>query len=263
MDKQIQVEGFDMTYRAIGSGRPVVLLHGFCTYSHIWDPVLMMLDDDIRLLIPDLPGFGSSEAVPGISMKGYASRIWKMLDQEGIQEAILFGHSMGGYIALQMLADHPDRIAGLGLIHSHPYADTEEKIAGRMKAVDFIEINGAFAYVKNFVPGLFSTTTDRLIVKAVIASLEEQDALGLQTAQIAMSARPDHQEILKSCQQPVLFLFGKNDELMPIEQLLEQTALPSVAEVHVLTHSGHMGMLEQPGEMARAINSYLQLLNSL
>jgi pimeloyl-ACP methyl ester carboxylesterase len=260
MEKLIQVDGVDMIYRAIGSGTPVVLLHGFCTYSHIWDPVLMMLDDELRLLIPDLPGFGSSDPVPNISMEGYARRIWKMLDQEGIEKAIVFGHSMGGYIALQMHAEHPDRIAGLGLIHSHVYADTDEKKAGRMKAVDFIDANGAFAYVKNFVPGLFSTTTDRLIVKAVIASLEEQDALGLQAAQMAMSTRSDHQKVLIESSIPVLFVFGKNDQLMPLEQLLEQTALPAVADVYVLPHSGHMGMLEQPGEMARAMNSYLAML---
>lgn len=249
-----------MMYRTIGSGTPVVLLHGFCTYSHIWDPVLMMLDDDIQLLIPDLPGFGSSETVPGLDMAGYAHRIWKMLDQEGVQQAVVFGHSMGGYVAVQMYADHPDKIAGLGLIHAHAYADTEEKKAGRIKAVDFIEANGAFAYVRSFVPPLFSPTTDRLIVKAVIASLEEQDAKGLQVAQMAMVGRSDRQQILGSSQVPVFFLFGKNDQIMPLEQMLEQTALPPVADVHVLPHAGHMGMLEQPGEMARAMNSYMAWL---
>lgn len=250
-----------MLYRKIGHGAPLVMLHGFCAHSHIWDPVLIPLDDDYCLLVPDLPGFGKSPLPAADNLSAYVQPVIDMLDAEGIDQAVIVGHSMGGYIALELAATHPYRIRGLGLVHSHPYADTESQRSSREKAIRVIHEKGAAFYVKQFIPGLFNSTTDRLIVKATIASLEAQTAEGLVAGQQAMWQREDRTSVLEQADYPVLVLQGEHDMLIPPDRRYAQAALPAQCLVHTMPLAAHMGMIEQPRECATTINKYLAILD--
>ncbi|KRP06892.1 MAG: hypothetical protein ABR94_03480 [Sphingobacteriales bacterium BACL12 MAG-120802-bin5] len=260
MDKYLHSEQGEMYYRSIGNGQCVVLLHGFCEYSHIWDPILMQLPDELQLLIPDLPGFGRSPAREQITIEEYAADMLAMMDAEGVDNAVVIGHSMGGYIAIAMAAAAPDRLNGLGLVHSHVYADSQATKVTREKAIRVIEEKGAEFYIRQFIPGLFSAKTDRMIVRADIASLEGQSAAGLIAGHTAMLQRKDHSDVLRQLKIPVMIIAGADDLIMPVDIIAGQAALPAICMVKVLLSSGHMGMLEEPMATAEAINSYLQLL---
>ncbi len=262
MERYLHTKRGEMYYRAIGSGQCVVLLHGFCEYSHIWDPILMQLSDELQLLIPDLPGFGRSPARAQITMNDFASDILDMMDAEAVDKAVVIGHSLGGYIAIAMAAMAPERLSGLGLVHSHVYADTPTTKTTRGKAIRIIEEKGAELYIRQFIPGLFSAKTDRMIVRADIASLEGQSAEGLIAGHTAMLQRQDHSEVLRNMPVPVLIIAGADDMIMPVDTIAGQAALPSVCMVKVLQSSGHMGMLEEPMATVAAINSYLSMLGN-
>ena len=73
----------------------------------------------------------------------------------------------------------------------------------------------------------------------------------------AMMARPDRSNVLKRSTVPVLFIFGQNDNLIPLEEGMKLTSLPEQAHVHVLKNSGHMGMLEEPKETVKVLKKFL------
>jgi pimeloyl-ACP methyl ester carboxylesterase len=178
-----------------------------------------------------------------------------------IKRGILIGHSMGGYVTLALAATQPTWLIGVGLFHSHPYADNEEQRAARQKSIDFIERNGHLHYVKQLVPRLFAPNAgtsasfrrDLLILRASRSGPES-----FINALRAMGSREDYADWLAGYQRPVLFLNGKKDPIYTIEQRQKQLSLPAVSEVCLLERSGHMGMIEQARETQRAVRRFVR-----
>jgi pimeloyl-ACP methyl ester carboxylesterase len=135
-----------------------------------------------------------------------------------------------------------------GLFHSSAYADAEEKKETRKKGIAFIRENGAYAFLKTATPNLFSPHTRENNPGLV----ERQVALGQQFGDDvlisyyeAMMRRPDRTAVLKEATVPVLFVMGKYDQAVPVDDSLKQSHLPAVSHIHILENSGHMGMLEE------------------
>jgi pimeloyl-ACP methyl ester carboxylesterase len=249
-------------YRAEGSGAALVLVHGFAEDSSIWSEQAS-LAQHCRLLLPDLPGSGGSEA-DAFSMEDLAEAIKAVLDAEGIERCTLVGHSMGGYAALAFAERWPERLNGLGLFHSTAYADTEEKIATRRKGISFIRERGAAAFLKASIPNLYSPKTREQkpeLVEKQVAGATEFGAEALIGYYEAMIARPDHMDVLKEAKIPVLFVLGRNDNAVPLTDGLAQCHVPQCAQVHLLEDAGHMGMRECPGSANEYLNSFLRFVN--
>ena len=243
-------------YRAEGKGKAVMLLHGFGEDGEVWQPQFEYLKKDYFVMVPDLPGSGRSQMLEGTCTIGdYAEVVKAIVEKELGSHSednpatfTLIGHSMGGYITLAFAGKYPDQLHSFGLFHSSAYADTEEKIKTRKKAIAFIKENGAEPFLKTSVPDLFSKTTREkrpdLIEKLLtIANRISGDAL-IQYYE-AMIQRPDTTDVLRSFPNPVLFLIGKQDPVIPLQASLEQSHLPSICSIHILPHSGHVGMWEE------------------
>ena len=121
-------------YTILGQGNPLVLIHGFPNDSSAWDSIVPELARHYQVILPDLPGAGKSP-IPDteLTMEYMAASIKEVLDKENISKAVLAGHSMGGYTAMQFAASYPEMIRGISLVHSLASADTEEKKENRKK----------------------------------------------------------------------------------------------------------------------------------
>src|SRR5215203_965710 len=170
MYRQINFKGRQLHYQKTGSGKPVVLLHGFGEDSSVWDFQKEGLQQQFQLLILDLPGTGQSELMDDMSMEELAEAVHFLLQQEGIENCVLIGHSMGGYIALAFAEKYGAMLKGFGLFHSSAFADDAEKIATRKKGITFIQEHGAFNFLKTSVPNLYSPATKQ----AAPALIEQQ-----------------------------------------------------------------------------------------
>jgi pimeloyl-ACP methyl ester carboxylesterase len=137
--KSITVEGKLISYIAAGGGNAVVLLHGFGVDSAAWNAQINYLQENYRVIAPDLPGIGVSEFTSDVSMEGVAAIVKEILDAEEIEQAAVIGHSLGGYIALAFAEKYPELLSGLGLFHSTAVADNEEKKASRKKGIAFTD----------------------------------------------------------------------------------------------------------------------------
>ena len=231
---------------------PLVLLHGFCEDSTIWAPVLPRLRKP-RTVCIDLPGFGGSGQPLAPGMEAYSEAVCAVLNELGAERCVLAGHSMGGYAALAFAQKHPERLAGLALLHSHPFEDSPERKENRRRGIEMLQSGKKDLYVAQLFPGLFAPAFVRenpAVVEALIRQGRKQPEAGIIAALEGMINRVDHQDTLKTAPCPVLFLGGELDAIVPPEWNLKSAHLPDIADVHLLTGVGHMAMFEAPAQTA-------------
>lgn len=260
MLKTLSYQEKKISYSVVGNGKPVMLVHGFGEDSSVWLQQAEFLQKKIRTIIPDLPGSGASELVTDMSMEGMADVLMAILKAEKTETCTMIGHSMGGYITLAFAEKYPKQLNGFGLFHSSAFADSEEKKATRRKGIEFILQNGAFEFLKTSTPNLFApvTKTERpRLVEEQVKSLAYFSASSLVAYYKAMMARPDRTQLLKRSSVPVLFVMGKYDAAVPMEDGLKQCHLPKKSYIHILRKSGHMGMLEEKEESHRILEEFL------
>ena len=261
--KSIKYKGKRVAFKTKGRGkRAIVFLHGFCEDSCIWDDFRKdLLVEKRRVIGIDLPGFGKSEVVEGLSIDYMADVVRAVMEDQNLEKIILIGHSMGGYVTLAFAEKYPELLLGLGLFHSHGYADAPSTIENREKAIAFIKRQGSALYLKQIIPTFFSPEfarsnpfqLDKLIHKA---SGYEMD--GIIEAQKAMMKRPDRIAVLKQIKVPVLLLVGGKDVFITAEKAMKQAQYPEVCFAHILPRVGHMGMFEAVHQMQVYVRKFVE-----
>lgn len=249
----------NIMYRAAGAGTPVVLLHGFGEDGTIWRHQVNALAP-YRLIIPDLPGSGASEMIDDMSMEGLADCIMAILEQEHIDRCVMIGHSMGGYITLAFAERHAERLTGFGLFHSTAYADSEEKKETRRKGIAFIRQHGAYEFLKTATPNLYAPLSKEQkshLINEHLNSVRNFSVAALVSYYESMIRRPDRTRVLKETRLPVLFVMGRHDTAVPLQDGLQQCHMPQLSYIHILEDSGHMGMIEEPGKSNTLLQSYI------
>lgn len=279
MIKELLYQNKKIYYRIIGNGKPVVLIHGFGEIGNVWSPLQnspkrgglantqsQHIEDSIlhkqyKFIIPDLPGSGKSEMIDDMSMEGLAEVIHAIIHEENIETCPVIGHSMGGYIALALAEKYWNHISAFGLFHSTAYPDNEEKKVIRRKGIEFIKQHGAFEFLKTTTPNLFSPQTkdeQPELISEFIPGLNNFSAEALVSYYQAMMARPDRRAVLQKATVPVLFIMGKYDNAVPLQDSLKQCHLPEKSYIHILRKSGHMGMLEEKDRCNEILEEFLR-----
>jgi pimeloyl-ACP methyl ester carboxylesterase len=167
---------------------------------------------------------------------------------------------MGGYISLAFAEQFGQLLKGFGLFHSTAYPDTEEKKQTRKKSIAFIQEHGSAEFIASTTPNLFSEWTKKNnpeLVKAIIEQYANFDPAALITYTEAMIRRPDRIAVLEKLSVPVLFIIGEEDKAVPMGDMLKQSHIPSIALIHILKDTAHMGMLEQTAISNEALRNFL------
>lgn len=240
---------------------PLVLLHGFCEDSTIWQtllPFLVTSNSKRAIIAIDLGGFGQSEQL-GNTIESMATQVKEVVEALAISPCILVGHSLGGYVALAFAEYFADNLAGFGLLHSHAFADTPEKQQNRDKSIGFIARNGMSAFVSPLFYQLFAPDFARAnteLVEQLIANAALTTPTAAIAASLAMRDRRDRTAVLNACSKPILLISGKQDNAITPAQSLAQAALPTTCFFNWFTHVGHMAMLEEPEKTAQMITEF-------
>ena len=250
-----------LSYNLQGKGTVIVLIHGFLEDAGMWDDIIAKGFEGYSTLTVDLPGFGASPIHKDYSIEDFAEKILVLLSELNIDQYFLFGHSMGGYIALAMMEKKAAGVLGFGLIHSHPFADSLEGKEKRQRAIDFINKFGSTLYIKQVLPLLFPksfATSNRFLLERLVFRASKYPAKGISNALAAMKNRPDRQHVLKELAIPFLAIIGKKDELLPTEDLLKQASLAPITQAELIVNAGHMGPFEQPVVLNKIIKAFIQ-----
>jgi pimeloyl-ACP methyl ester carboxylesterase len=243
-------------YRKFGKGYPVILIHGFCETHEIWNGLSEGLSKEFKIYVIDLPGFGSSPLLQTpFSVDDVGEKVFEWIAQQKIDKPIVIGHSLGGYVALAIAKKHPEKIAGLGLIQSTAFPDSEEKKANRNKVIEFVKAHGTDPFIDTFVPGLFYDKKHSAIPEVdTIARKTSKETLLAYSA--VMRDRPSSIDFIKGTSAPILIVGGEKDTIITAEVTLEVGRLASNSVVHLVKNIGHMAMYESPEEAINIVGAF-------
>lgn len=252
-----------LKYGVEGKGQPILFIHGFGENGYVFDDLNNWLKQHYRVYIIHLPGINGSsfnDEVALWNLSDYASLIHDFIRDEIKEPVVVLGHSMGGYITLELVANYPENILGFGLIHSTAYADSEEKKEAREKNIEFIETHGSELFIKTTTPNLYAPNTQEKKFEIIQEHIDHNahtapEVLIAYTR--AMIRRNEHIVLLKNTNLPVLWILGKHDQAVKFDDSLKQVYLPNISFVNILTESGHMGMLEEPERVLNAVKEFL------
>ncbi len=247
--------------RKEGEGPVVLLLHGFPEDGELWNQVWPSLSTRYRVLIPDIPGAGKSPLETSrSSIEGMAETIHDLLLQEQSTEAVVVGHSMGGYLAMALAEKYPDMIKGLALVHSTATADTDEKKQTRQKSIDLIRKGGREPFIRQMVPNLFSPAFREANPELVEKQIEKGFKLSPESMisfYNAMINRPDRTLTLKNGVYPLQWIIGVDDKAVPAEVVLPQVTFARVNFVELYRKSAHMSMIEESGKLTSDLAGFI------
>ncbi|MBX3081445.1 MAG: alpha/beta hydrolase [Anaerolineae bacterium] len=250
----------NLHYTEQGSGTPLVLLHGFPFSSAIWREQLARLSDQYRVITPDLRGHGRSPATDDVySMELLAADVIALLDTLNIEQAVIMGHSMGGYVTLALARRAPERLIALGLIGSQAAADTDEARKKRFELIEAVTKQGSQAVSEAMMPRLFAPIEqeDETIKEQVNAlMLSIKPAVLINTIR-GLAARHDSTALLSGFELPVLIIAGDKDAIIPLENSEMLATLPTHCTLATIENGGHMMMLEQPQATTLAIRQFM------
>ena len=264
MMKSIEFEGTEVFYSVRGKGVPVVLLHGYLEAGEVWEPLAQKLEEQFRIISPDLPGHGDSGIRGEVhTMEFLAGAVREVIRDAGEQRVMMVGHSLGGYVTLAFVELFPELLSGYVLFHSHPHADTPEAIERRNREIAVVR-----AGRKNIMyPGNVSMMFARENLKSMKAELEKSKKIasrnpgeGIIAMLNGMIARPSRQYILEEGRVPLLWILGRHDLYFSPERAMRDTGLPHNAEVVILEKSGHLGFIEETDKSAGIIARFAEKL---
>ncbi len=231
------------------SVKPTVLIHGYGFDHRIWYPVELAFEGR-HVIYLSLPGFGMDAVTEPYTIEELAVKYWRHLNEVVPDPVHLVGHSMGGYVCMEMLAQQPSRVASLALVHSHVFEDPEEKKANRTATMKEISEKGREAFVEKMIPSLLGNEKDYVeITKMLIqrGMIYDNNAWSFGTQ--AIRDRKDHSATLTNSKIPVLMLMGENDKAVTPALAYKQAPLSERSMLHMYPGVGHLAMYESPSKM--------------
>lgn len=243
-------------FEEYGEGFPLIFLHGFPLDHTIWDTLIPLLRNEVRLILPDLRGHGRSPVPDGVyTMRVLAEDVLALMERLQITQAILVGHSMGGYAALNFAHNHPHRIAGLALVASQAAADSTERRQTRLQTAEDVQRKGAKIVAQSMAPRLSA----REELTEPIAKIILQTApKGIMGALKGLAERPNAEEWLSGIECPAVVIAGAQDALVPLERARTMAQLLGHAWLVELPGVGHMPMMEAPEALAQELRELVR-----
>ncbi|MBL8968722.1 MAG: alpha/beta fold hydrolase [Spirochaetaceae bacterium] len=245
----------------------LVFLHGFCgTGLEAAAIAAPFVEAGYRVVAPDWPGAGLSEALPACTMANLVAWLDAFGGELGLGRFALAGHSLGGFLAAAYAADHPDSVEALVLLDP---AGFKEEFGDRVRALAssrFFVDAAAFLYIpwyyELFQYGSVFEDRERApeeILAFAAASLATRAGReGVKTIAGGIIAREPDLDDLAAVEAPVLLVWGKEDRVLPYQHWTKFiAALPAGALLRSLEDCGHAPHLEKPAETAEIMLDFL------
>ena len=256
------INSIQLHYVHAGRGVPLLMVHGYPLDHAVWQPQMNRLSDIAQVIMPDLRGFGSSDAPEGVyTMDTHADDLAALLNALKIEQAVICGLSMGGYIVLAFWRKYATRVRGLILVDTRAGADAPAARQARLNTAEQVRRQGTAFVVQDMLPRLLAESTRQSrsdLVESVHAMMLRQSPTGIIGAQLGMAERPDSTPTLPTITVPTLVVFGAEDVIAPVETEGRSLAdaIPG-AKLVVIPNAGHLSNFEQPEAFNTAVCEFL------
>ena len=261
----IKTGAFKTNYHDVGSGSPLVMLHGsgpgVSAFAN-WNKLFSLMKDSHRILAPDMVGFGYTERPEGMvyGMDVWVKQTVDFMDALNIEKADLIGNSFGGALALSMAVEHPNRVSRLILMGSmgvsFPITYGLDRVWGYTPSLENMkELLGIFAYNRDYV-------SDDLAKLRYESSIQP----GFQESFSSMFPAPRQQGVegmagnevyIRGIAHKTLIVHGREDRVIPLETSLKLIELIDNAQLHIFGKCGHWTQIERTREFADLVKNFL------
>jgi len=249
-------------YTKKGNGKAIVFLHGYLESSIVWEQVENYLSKNYTTISIDLPGHGNSELIEEIeTMELMAETINEVLENEKISEATIIGHSMGGYVALEFYSKYTNKVSGLCLFHSTPFADDQQRKEYRSQVIELIKAGKHITLAKEHVEKTFAKSNlekfqqEIGFLKVVAVNTKPQTAIATLEG---MKIRKDHSKTFENISKKALWILGTEDNFIPID-VTSKVQLPKNVKVQKLEKVGHQGHIENFTKTIEILTEFINL----
>ena len=250
--------GLEIAYERVGTGPPLVFVHGAACDGRIWQPQLADLADEFTVVAWDEPGAGRSSDVPAdFGLADYADCLAKLVDALALGPAHVVGLSWGGTVAQELYRRHPEFVATLVLADSYagwrgslPEEEVRARLAGAIETLA--------APPEQFdptLPGLFAGDPPADFVPLLDQVAADVRPESLRT-QLFVMAETDQRDLLPKIAVPTLLIWGELDARSPLSVAHQfEHAIPDTQLV-VIPDCGHVSNLEQPERFNEAVRQF-------
>ena len=229
-------------------GTPLVLLPGLLTDAGLWEHQIRHLSDLAEVRVADLTGADGVAVLAARVLAGAPGRF------------ALAGLSMGGYVAMEILRQAPERVERLALLDTSARPDTAEQTERRQALIATAEEGRFAAVMPRLLPMLIpaSRQEDRSLTAALVAMAERMGPEAFVRQQRAIMGRPDSRPSLGRIRCPTLVLVGREDALTPPERAEEMAEAIPGAKLAIVEECGHMSTMERPQAVTALMRMWLR-----
>jgi len=247
----VGVDGLQLRYRTYGTGRPLLLLHGWGGSIESMTTVFAEFMKDRAVYALDLPGHGKSEKPPTPwSTTDFTNCVLKAMDLLELKRPDIIAHSFGGRVAIQMASLHRERVGKLVLVDSAGVLPPRPlKYKMRVAIAKVAKFFGKY--------GGFVGKSLRNFVYSKVAS-KDYMAAGEMRETLVRVVREDLTDLMPQIKTPTLLIWGENDEDTPVSSGVTMQKLIEGSELIVLEHAGHFSYIDQATQFGLLARRFLR-----
>ncbi len=262
--QRLTVNGVSLAVDVRGTNGPAILfIHGYPFDRTMWQHQLGSLEG-FRRVAPDLRGMGLSDAPDlGYSMTTYADDLAALLDTLAIDDVILCGLSLGGYVAFEFVRRWRARVRGLILMDTRAEPDGPEARRTRDAQATLARDRGSEAVADGLIPKLFPdpAAAASAVAMRIRRMIGATPVAGIAGALVAMRDRPDSTGLLPTLAGiPTLVVVGDADPITPPDDAQAMAEAIPGARFATIDGAGHIPPLEQPAETSRVIAEFIRTI---
>ena len=248
----------DIFSEDIGSGTPLVLVHGFLGSSDMWNPQIKFFKDNFRVIAPALPGFGKSNAIDSCdSIKCMANVILNLLEKKEIKNFNLLGHSMGGMIVQEMTKLADEKILKLICYGTGPRGN----IPGRFETIDQsrekLKIDG-LKVTANRIAKTWFIDKDRAKYFHLCDEAGKQTSIEATDNGLIAMKNWNGIENLKNIKNETLIIWGNQDKAYNFNQVETLSNNIPNSDLKIIDGCSHNVHLEKPDEFNIIVEEFLK-----
>lgn len=254
-EETIYIDGLKINFKTIGSGEPLLILHGWGGSHHSWAKVqAILVDKGYRVIVPDLPGFGDSQEPQKPQTVGnYSDFILKLVDKMNLSSFFLLGHSFGGRVAIKFTKQNPQRVKKLILCDASGVKlelDSKAKIVSALSrfgnALFSKRIFSEFKKSAKSVFHFFLRHKDYVRVQGVMR----------ETLKLVIAEDLSHE--LSAIKVQTLILWGEKDNMVPLKAAYIFKEKIVNSELKIFPKIKHNPHRQIPDELSEIIDQFLK-----